>query len=333
MDPDREASDARGRPHRRGDRRAALRRDIGWAYWPFFVFRRAPDAREGRPGAILSIIHSGYVYSGLAVVLDLVLWLDLDLPWALVFLPAHLVWISVFVSLLVMNAGFLQHLDGRPLERLGWANRLTMARVHFLPVLLYLLVAGRWTIALAGYVILALTDVADGMAARRLGEESKLGFVLDPFVDILFHLGILVSLSISGVLSWWTGGFVAARYGLLMIGCLGLYHLKGEIWIQPTPFGKATGLVTAILTSLLLLALGVDWRPAPLVLWIDRLLAVIFAACLVHVIIIGWINFRRPAQGGTAVYRRGWGLLLGHKEKRADGPDSTGGGTGISDKG
>ncbi len=333
MDPDREASDARGKPHRRGARRAALRRDIGWAYWPFYVFRAAPDDHEGRPGAIRSIILSGYLFSGVAIVLDLVLWFVLDLPWAPVFLPAHLVWISVFVSLLLMNSGFLQHLDGRPLKSMGWANRLTAARVHFLPVLLYLLVMERWTLALAGYVVLALTDVADGIAARRLREESKLGFILDPFVDILFHLGILISLSVTGVLSWWTGGLVIGRYGLLLIGCLALYRLKGEIWIQPTPFGKATGLAIAILTSLLLLAVGIHWRPEALLMWIDRLLAVIFAGCLVHVIVIGWINFRRPSQGGTAVYRKGWGLLLGHRARESRRVDCPGGGTDPPNKG
>ena len=29
-------------------------------------------------------------------------------------------------------------------------------------------------------------------------------------------------------------------------------------------------------------------------------------------ILIGRENFRRPPVGGSAVYRRGWGLLLGH---------------------
>ncbi len=333
MDPDREASDARGRPRRRGARRAALRRDIGWAYWPFYIFRLAPDAHEGRPGAIRSIIHSGYLFSAIAIALDLVLWLVLDLPWARVFLPAHLVWISALVSLLLMNSGLLQHLDGRPLESMGWANRLTAARVHFLPVLLYLMVMERWTLALIGYVILALTDVADGIAARRLCEESKLGFILDPFVDILFHLGILVSLSVTGVLSWWTGGLVLARYGLLLTGCLALYKLKGEIWIQPTPFGKATGLAIAIFTSLLLLAMGIHWRPEALLTWIDRLLAVIFAGCLIHVIVIGWINFKRPAQGGTAVYHKGWGLLLGHLDRKTRRAGCPVGGTDPSDKG
>jgi cardiolipin synthase len=213
-----------------------------------------------------------------------------------------------------------------------------VARVFFLPVLPYLLVNQLWKAAVVGYVVIALTDVADGYMARRRHEESKLGFVLDPFGDILFHLSILVSLSWAGVLSWMTGGLVLARYALLLTGVAVLFLWKGEIWIQPTPFGKATGFAIAALTSLLILVLGLAGEHARILLWSDRALTVLFGAGVLHVLVIGWINFRRPAQGGSGVYRRGWGLLLGRQEPHrqvskeaaraeagpADGPEGTG---------
>jgi phosphatidylglycerophosphate synthase len=217
------------------------------------------------------------------------------------------------VSLLLLNSGFLEHLDGRPLARLGWANLLTVARLFFLPFLPYLLWLREWRAGLFVYVVLGLTDVVDGMVARRRGEESKLGFVLDPFVDILFHLAVLISLAAVGILSWWTGSLVLARYLLLLLGCGLLYLTKGEIWIQPTPFGKGTGLAISVLTSGVLLLLGLGDPSASALHWGDRGLAFFFAAGLIHVVLIGWENFRRPSVGGTAVYRRGWGLLVGHR--------------------
>lgn len=298
-------------PSREERRRHRIRLTLGWAYWPFFVWRRvSPEERAG-PGPVPSILHTGYFFSAVAVVVDGALLLHLRHPSALLFLLAHLLWISLFVSLLLLNPRFLEHLDGRPLRRLGWANRLTLARAFLLPLLLCLLWLRLWTTALGAYVLLAVSDVADGAVARRLHEESKLGFVLDPFVDILFHLGILLTLTAAGVLSGWTGALVAVRYGLLLVGCAFLYLWKGEIWIQPTPFGKATGLAIACVSGLLLLLLGIGaLRP----LWqrgCDLVLRVLFAATVIHVITIGWINMRRPPHGGFAVYRKGWGLLLG----------------------
>lgn len=307
-----------------GARRERIRHTLGWAYWPLFVWRPVPPVVPGGPGVILSIVHTGYALSAAAVAAGLALWLGWHLEYAPYFLAIQLLWISGLISLLLLNSGFLEHLDGRPLRRLGWANVLSLVRVSFLPLLLYLLWRREWSAGLAIYAFLGLTDVADGVAARRLGEESKLGFVLDPFGDILFHLGVLLALVLSGVLSWLTGGLVIARYLLLLAGCGVLYLTKGEIWIQPTPFGKATGLAIAVLTAVALLLLGFGWGGRVAYLWIDRGLSFFFGAGLVHVMLIGRINFRRPAVGGTAVYRRGWGLLVGHRAAAGARPEGSG---------
>jgi cardiolipin synthase len=270
-------------------------------------------------------VHTGYALSAVAFVIDLWLWRGFYLPGARLFLLGQLVWISGVVSLLLLNLRFLQHLDGRWLERLGLANQLTLLRASFLPLLLYLLWLGRWTSALGVYAVLGLTDVIDGAVARRRHEESKLGFVLDPFVDILFHLGVLVSLSAVGVLSRLTGTLVAARYLLLLGGCGALYLAKGEIWIQPTPFGKMTGILISLLTGFLLLVLGLERATSGLRWGIDRGFAIIFAAAVLHVLVIGRTNFRRPVAEGVAVYRRGWGLLLSREARRRDADRDRGG--------
>ncbi len=317
-------------PESAGGRPRRLRDVLGWASWPFYAWRPHPLAgppgapRAGGPGAIRSIVHTGYALSAVAFGMDLWLWRGIHLTGAPIFLLGHLVWISALVSLLLLNSHFLQHLDGRWLERLGAANLLTLLRAAFLPLLLYLLWLGHWTAALVVYAVLGLTDVVDGAVARRRHEESKLGFVLDPFVDILFHAGVLVSLAAVGVLSWYSGALVVVRYALLLGGCGVLYLAKGEIWIQPTPFGKVTGMLISLLTGLLLLVLGMSRLTPALGRAIDTGLAALFAAAVLHVLVIGRTNFRRPAEEGVAVYRRGWGLLIGRAARRRDaerGPD------------
>lgn len=304
-------------------RRGSIRHALGWAAWPFYVWRRSTDIWPADPGVIRSILHTGYTFTALSAGIDGFLWAHPGVPGGALFLLLHMVWVSGITSLLLLNPRFLERLDGRPLERLGWANWLTAARVFLLPVLVHLLLNQLWTPALIGYVILGLTDVADGAVARHRQEESKLGFVLDPFVDILFHLGILLSLGWGGILSGITTSLVILRYGLLLSGCALLFFWRGEIWIQPTPFGKATGLLISGLTGLLILILGISGPAADPVLWIDRILAGLFGATTIHVLVIGWNNFRRPVQGGTAVYRRGWGLQLGHSERPGAAPEGS----------
>ena len=59
--------------------------------------------------------------------------------------------------------------------------------------------AGRsWCSAVGG-----TTDWVDGFLARRLGQVSRLGELLDPLADRLYILATLLALTIRDVLPWW----------------------------------------------------------------------------------------------------------------------------------
>ena len=76
-------------------------------------------------------------------------------------------WIATVVGVILLNIGFLTKLDGTVVTRFGLANQLTLARVALLPLLAVLILQERWAAALAGYIVIALTDVVDGIVARR----------------------------------------------------------------------------------------------------------------------------------------------------------------------
>lgn len=286
---------------------------------PQFVWQAGRVGGRRTPPVILSTLHLGYVFSGLSLALDAALLWHVPGERDLLLPALHLVWISAVFSLVALNPSFLEDLNGRPLERLGVANQLTLSRLCFLPSLVYAIWRHAFLAALIGYLILGLTDIADGWMARRRGEESKLGFVLDPLSDILFYLGIFTGLAAAQVLPLWVAALVWTRYLLLLVGSLVLYLWKGEIWIRPTRFGKASGLVIATLTAFVVLSLGTGVVDPLLMVHVHRSLGWLFSIAIAHVFVIGWINFRRPMEGGTAVYRRALGLLVGRRaESRPD---------------
>ncbi|MBO3732268.1 CDP-alcohol phosphatidyltransferase family protein [Glycomyces niveus] len=84
-----------------------------------------------------------------------------------------------------------------------WPNLVTAVRLLGIPLVCYLLLATEfyWQAA----IILAVgggTDWVDGQLARRLGQVSKLGRLLDPFVDRLYILSSLLMLTFLGLLPW-----------------------------------------------------------------------------------------------------------------------------------
>jgi CDP-diacylglycerol--glycerol-3-phosphate 3-phosphatidyltransferase len=76
-------------------------------------------------------------------------------------------------------------------------NVLTVARILLIPVFVVLFVTptpDRSLAAAAVFVIAALTDLLDGYLARRRGQVTKLGRLLDPIADKLLVLSALIVL-------------------------------------------------------------------------------------------------------------------------------------------
>jgi phosphatidylglycerophosphate synthase len=64
-------------------------------------------------------------------------------------------------------------------------NQLTLLRLGFLPFFLISLYYGRYGWALLLLSAAAVTDLLDGLLARRLNQKTELGAYLDPIADKL----------------------------------------------------------------------------------------------------------------------------------------------------
>jgi CDP-diacylglycerol---glycerol-3-phosphate 3-phosphatidyltransferase len=94
-----------------------------------------------------------------------------------------------------------------PVSKTIWnvPNQLTMARLLLSIVLFVLLHFGQFMIGMVVFLIAAGTDWVDGYWARKYGQVTKLGRVLDPFVDKIIICGafiFLASIPKSGIEAW-----------------------------------------------------------------------------------------------------------------------------------
>lgn len=83
----------------------------------------------------------------------------------------------------------------------NWPNAITVGRfVIYLPAF-YLLLAGKYFyIVIALAIIAALADGLDGYVARKLGQETEFGRILDPILDKICIGGtaLIVACKLSG---------------------------------------------------------------------------------------------------------------------------------------
>ena len=127
-------------------------------------------------------------------------------------------------------------------------NVLTLIRIGLLPAVVVLFRLGDITGALCFYLISMLTDILDGMIARRTHQITALGKLLDPIADKLSSLTMLILFVQIGRISLWFL-FIVCTKELLLIGGSYLALRRGVV-VQSLPIGKgATAVFVAAITA------------------------------------------------------------------------------------
>ena len=138
------------------------------------------------------------------------------------------------------------------------SNLLSISRIILvIPIVLLLLgksETDRWWAA-GIMVVTVLTDIFDGILARRLNQVTDLGKILDPLSDKIGIAIVLVVLMIQGFIPLWFLFTVFLQDILILSG--GTYAKKQKnIILQSNLFGKLT--VVAIAAYILFTTVGLS---------------------------------------------------------------------------
>jgi CDP-diacylglycerol---glycerol-3-phosphate 3-phosphatidyltransferase len=149
-------------------------------------------------------------------------------------------------------------------------NSLTVARIFLVPVLVSVLLTkfeGRLVLGLpvelvgaAIFGIASLTDWLDGYLARRRGQVTWVGQVLDPIADKLLISATLVSLVQLDLAPAWMVAVIIGRE-LAITGLRNLAYSRG-LTMPASPLGKLK--MVSQVVAILLLILG--WERVPVLL-------------------------------------------------------------------
>src|SRR5438093_13687397 len=155
-------------------------------------------------------------------------------------------------------------------------NSLTIARIFFVPLLVAALVGKSVAVTVGGFVITnewlalaiflaaAVTDLLDGYLARRWGQVTTIGTLLDPIADKLLISAALISLvQVHAVPAWMVILIVGREFaisGLRSIAAAEGYTIKAS------DLGKTKMIAQVVAISFLLLSIRHP-NLAPLANW------------------------------------------------------------------
>ena len=139
------------------------------------------------------------------------------------------------------------------------ANALSLLRVLLAALLWFRPASWAWVTGVMG--VAAVSDIADGWAARRFGPagapECRVGAWLDPVCDKIFMLSLAAAVYVVHRPAWWLVALVLARDFLvtLLLGIRLLVPLAARgVDYRARPLGKATTATQYAAVVLLLLA-------------------------------------------------------------------------------
>jgi cardiolipin synthase len=169
------------------------------------------------------------------------------------------------------------------------ANQLTLLRMALAPLLVVLVLWQEMLFALAVFVVAGITDLLDGLIARKGGQQTTLGAMLDPVADKILLSSAFVALT-------WTSGLrvsippwltvtTLSRDAIIVLS-VAIINLTLERRVfYPSVLGKlSTGSqLLSVGVVLLLNAVDVAWPPARYLFALALLLTVASAFHYVYV--------------------------------------------------
>ena len=172
-------------------------------------------------------------------------------------------------------------LSGHPLNPWTIPNAIDFVRLAAIPVFLVIALSsgnGQDALAVVLFAVIGWSDYLDGFAARLTGQYSRLGALLDPFVDRLLIVSGMVVCWDFGLLPRWAIAIVIARELLMLV--LSQYALRsgseirinwaGRIGVAPIAGAPFIAMAGVHWLGLILLYVGMALGLVATVLYVRR---------------------------------------------------------------
>jgi CDP-diacylglycerol--glycerol-3-phosphate 3-phosphatidyltransferase len=200
-------------------------------------------------------------------------------------------------------------------------NLLTILRIFFVPLLVALVVQGRFEVgwfgfavqsdlvALAIFLVAAATDLLDGYLARRWGQITTVGTLLDPIADKLLISAALIALVQVRLVPAWMVIVVVGRE-FAISGLRGIAAAEGYT-IRANDLGKTKMVSQVVAVVLLLLSIRFPGLHRWATLWMWGVLFFATVSAFAY-----FAKFWRRVDDSVKLRRRRELLVLERKQRR-----------------
>lgn len=111
-------------------------------------------------------------------------------------------------------------------------NILSIIRILMVPLFVVLFFKDMHVSAVIVFVVAGLTDVVDGILARKFNWITNIGKILDPLADKLMQCVVLICLFIDRIIPWWVLAICVGKELLMASGALFLFKKEKVVVVS-----------------------------------------------------------------------------------------------------
>jgi cardiolipin synthase len=258
-------------------------------------FGRVRGTLEDNPDFIRSLLGNTLLLFGILFALSAWVSISIGRTTGLKFLLWSSAWLAIAFLWSLVHAALSRDRDGSPVHSVTVPNLLSLFRLSLVPGVFFLVTRGHAGEAMFLFAVGALSDIADGLLARRLAQQTRLGTVMDPLVDVAFNMSAVWALSLSGSLPMAISLLLSVRYALLLGGAAYVYIFRGPLRIRPTLFGRLSAVFLSVMVFLCMYvyAYGTVVLRERLTGVLEAGLAILISATIIHVAVMGAYSLRQ----------------------------------------
>lgn len=117
-------------------------------------------------------------------------------------------------------------------------NLITLFRACLVIPVLYALSIDAYKLAFFLFLLAGISDAVDGFLARRLGQLSRFGSIVDPLADKWLMISTFLMLAYAGLIPSWLVLAIIARDIIVILGAIGYHFFIGTYAFAPSKISK-----------------------------------------------------------------------------------------------
>mgnify|MGYP001190686044 CR=1 FL=1 len=138
------------------------------------------------------------------------------------------------------------------MNKINLVNSISFFRLFSAPVILWMILEDKLTIAFWIFFLAALSDTIDGFLARKLKLITEFGKILDPLSDKILIFSVFISLSYKDMLAVPIIIIIILRDFVILLGTVISLLFKKKFSYSPLKIGKITFFFQSLYAGVLL---------------------------------------------------------------------------------